>query len=81
MINAFILEFKNKTKLRNLIIRKKTKDRKDLMKYKINQVFKKAMKLKNCFLGKTNKIDQLWVLLERETHTQRGRGREKHATL
>ena len=47
------------------------------MMYIINQVFKKAVKPKNCFLGKTNKINQLWVLLERERHTQKGRGGEK----
>lgn len=43
------------------------------MMYIINQVFKKAVKPKNCFLGKTNKINQLWVLLERKRHTRRGR--------
>ena len=36
------------------------------MMYIINQVFKKAVKPKNCFLGRTNKINQLWVLLERD---------------
>ena len=57
LINAFILEFKNKTKLRNLKKfnqKKETKDRQDLMKYIIDQVFKKAMKPQKCFLGKTN---------------------------